>query len=304
MVLPLFECPPAAGQGAIVAETVATNVAAIEILKAIKNETFHIAIQQERKYASRYGYGCSQLFGAFHIDAPAISFTYASGKDFTKNSFTIWDFEAQNEKLEGELFSTTDYMKDFFSYQFLDNCKLHANTKAVFVSSHKAVHSQDLINAVAAKRVLAAGTRTWLELAKQGIWVEGCADGLGLQFAEQWMQRPLINLNSQDIEIVTNTVSAINWQEDGRSCIGTYKLIPSLSKEMEGKILAADVIFWTSFQQYQLCKTILKTTVKHCCLPGKTAFLLNREGISPVLFPTIKAFNEWRKINTITTVEG
>jgi hypothetical protein len=151
--------------------------------------------------------------------------------------------------------------------------------------------------------VWAAGTRTWLELAKQGIWVEGCADGLGLQFAEQWMQRPLINLNSQDIEIVTNTVSAINWQEDGRSCIGTYKLIPSLSKEMEGKISAADVIFWTSFQQYQLCKTILKPTVKHCCLPGKTAFLLNREGISPVLFPAIKAFNEWRKINTIITAE-
>ena len=304
MVLPLFECPPAAGQGAIVAETVGSNLAAIEILEAIKDEAFHSAIQQERKCASQYGYGCSQQFGAFHINTPSISFTYASGKDIAKKSFTIWDFEAQKEKMEGELFSSTDYMKDFFSYQFLQDCKLNTSPKAVFVSSHKAIHSLDLIHVVSAKRVWAAGTRTWLELAKQGIWVEGSSDGLGLHFAEQAMQQPLINLHPHDIQIVTNTASANNWQAIGYNAVGTYTLIPAINNALKSKIAAADFIFWTSFQQYQLCKTILKSTVKHSCLPGKTVNLLQQEGITPVIFPGIKAFNEWRKINIITTVEG
>jgi hydroxymethylbilane synthase len=75
MVLPLFECPPAAGQGAIVAETTAGNADAIELLTAIKEDKLMAAILEERKYAKQYGYGCSQQFGTFHLDLPSISFT-------------------------------------------------------------------------------------------------------------------------------------------------------------------------------------------------------------------------------------
>jgi hypothetical protein len=34
--------------------------------------------------------------------------------------------------------------------------------------------------------------------------------------------------------------------------------------------------------------------VQHVCPAGKTAKLLIGEGLQPIIFPTIKAFNDWR----------
>ncbi|NOT94203.1 hypothetical protein [Ferruginibacter sp.] len=118
MLLPLFECPPAAGQGAIVAETTDSNTDAIEILNAIKNTALTNAITEERKYAQQYGYGCSQQFGVFHLDTVATSFTYASGKDGDIKSFTECNFKTALNITGKQLFSSTDYMKDFFTYNF------------------------------------------------------------------------------------------------------------------------------------------------------------------------------------------
>lgn len=304
MMLPLFECPPAPGQGAIVAETNAANKDAVYLLESIRDIGFHNAVQEERKIASRYGYGCSQQFGAFHIDLNTISFTYAAGKNLEKDIFTEWDFVAAAEEPAGNLFSSTDHMKAFFSHEFLEDMALDDAAKAVFVSSHKAVHSPALVGQVAAKRVWVAGTRTWMELANQGIWVEGSADGLGFDFIQQTLQSPLINILPRELQIITNTSSAVHWLADGINAIGTYELLPALPVQLQNKIAQADSIFWTSFQQYQQCKNFIKKQVKHFCLPGKTAALLAKEGISPVIFPGIKAYNEWKKKNIIITEEG
>jgi hydroxymethylbilane synthase len=86
MVLPLFECPPAAGQGAIVAEAASENKRAVRILRKIENKVLTQAIQSERKSAYKYGYGCSQQFGTFHLDLLASSFTYTSGIDNQENT--------------------------------------------------------------------------------------------------------------------------------------------------------------------------------------------------------------------------
>jgi hydroxymethylbilane synthase len=271
MVLPLFECPPAAGQGAIVAETNAANKDAVYLLESIRDLGFHNAVQEERKIASRHGYGCSQQFGAFHIDSNSVSFTYAAGKNLEKDVFTEWDYVAATGEPAGNLFSSTDHMNAFFSYEFLEDSVLDDEAKAVFVSSHKAVHSPALAGQVSAKRVWAAGTRTWMELAKQGIWVEGSADGLGFEFIQQTLQSPLINIMPGDLLIITNTSSALHWLADDINAIGTYELLPALPLQLQNKIADADIIFWTSFQQYQQCKNLIKKQVKHFCLPGKTA---------------------------------
>jgi hypothetical protein len=34
--------------------------------------------------------------------------------------------------------------------------------------------------------------------------------------------------------------------------------------------------------------------VQHVCPAGKTAKLLSAAGVQPIIFPTIKAFNDWR----------
>jgi hydroxymethylbilane synthase len=295
MLLPLFECPPAAGQGAVVAETQKDNAAAITILKAIADTKLTEAIRKERVYAGRYGYGCSQPFGVFHLDTAAVSFTYASGSSDNAGNFTEWNFDAVLSLKDKILFSSADYMKSFFEYNYLNDVEVAENTVAVFISSYKVVHSDALKKQIENKKVWASGTKTWYDLAKKGIWVEGCADGLGFNFLLPVFKSPLVDIEISDIQILTNKNSAQHWIDDGFNALYTYELKGSLSAEVKDKIANADIIFWTSYQQYELCKGFLKDKVQHVCPSGKTATLLQAEGLAPVIFPTIKSFIDWKK---------
>lgn len=295
MLLPLFECPPAAGQGAVVAETQKDNADAITILKAIANMQLTEAIKKERVYAGRYGYGCSQPFGVFHLDTAAVSFTYTSGSSNNAGNFTEWDFNAALSLKDKTLFSSADYMKSFFEYNFVNDVIVDENAAAVFISSYKVLHNYALKKQIENKKVWASGTKTWYDLAKKGIWVEGCADGLGFNFLLPIFKSPLINLDTNAIQILTNKSSAQHWNDDGFKVAYTYELKGNLSLEMKDKIAKADVIFWTSYQQYELCKSFLKKSVQHVCPSGKTAMLLQAQGLKPVIFPTIKSFIAWKK---------
>lgn len=303
MVLPLFECPPAAGQGAIVAETTATNKDALQILEAIKNSKFGKAVKKERKYAQRHGYGCSQQFGVFHLDLNDVSFTYAAGKD-AENEFTEWDFDGSLPAVSQKVFVASKYMKEFFEYSFYNDVAIEANEKIIFVASHAAVHSSAIQQAISSKIVWAAGTHTWLKLAEQNIWVQGCADGLGLEWVLNLMNSPLINIAKRDVTILTNTSSANDWIKDGWRATGSYGIKPVFDQGIAEKIAGSEILFWTSFQQYLLYRDYINPLSKHCCPAGKTAVLLQREGISPAVFPGIKSFNEWVNNPTIVTSEG
>jgi hydroxymethylbilane synthase len=297
MLLPLFECPPAAGQGAVVAETDPANREAVVLLKAIEDKALTIAIEQERNMAYRYGFGCSQQFGSFYINTGTIAFGYAAGKDDKNRQFTEWDFDMPLHTAGKVIFSATDYMKDFFTYSYNDDVKINAQKGVVFVSSHKAVHNEALAAQLKQKKVWAAGTRTWFALAKKGLWVNGCADGLGLGFILPILAAPLFSIQQKDLQVITNTSSALHWQKDGIAATGTYALHPTHSETIVNAIANADIIFWTSFQQYEACKQYISKPVTHCCPAGKTATLLSQQGIIPVIFPAIKAFIQWKELN-------
>ncbi len=304
MVLPLFECPPAAGQGAIVAETNAGNTAAIEVLSVIENKQLTVAVHKERIYAQRYGYGCSQQFGVFHQHSAEVSFTYAAGRE-QDQEFVEWEIENLNPiNHDDHIFSSAKYMSEFFEYEFFDSILIRDETPVFFIASHKAVHSVAIRKKLKNKIIWAAGTRTWFDLANQGIWVQGCADGIGLENALGIMNSPLINIDQKDITILTNSVSANEWIKDGWSAMASYALKPIFKQAIADEISKAGTLFWTSFQQYSLYKDFVKATARHCCPVGKTAVLLKREGIAPIIFPGIKSFKEWTSKNILVTNAG
>lgn len=303
MFLPLFECPPAPGQGAIVAETTLNNPDAIAILKTINDTKLSDAIAKERTYAKSHGAGCFQQFGAIHLDIENISFTYAGGKNKDQVAFSETNFDISLSVDDKEIFSFTDHMKDIFSYKFLGDRLIDGSAKGVFVASHKAAHSNTLLSALKEKKVWAAGTKTWFELAKKGIWVEGCADGLGLEFVQPALFGALSGLSKNDVQIITGQQSLQHWANSGWNVTATYELIPNLPQVLADRLRNADIIFWTSFQQYIACKHLLKKDVQHCCASGKTVELFLQEGITPVIFPGIKSFKEWKQSHTIATVE-
>jgi hydroxymethylbilane synthase len=301
MVLPLFECTPAAGQGAIVAETGKQNTEAIALLQAIANPTLTHAIEQERAAAHRRGFGCSQQFGTFSLQTAHTNFSYTHGLDATGKPFTEWDFESPVMAAHTRICSTTDYMKDLFNHQYLE--AIVPTDATVFVASHKAVHSRTLATQLQQQPVWVAGTKTWLALAQKGIWVSGSADGLGLQWILPLLQGLLFGYQRAP-HIITHTAAAIRWQQDGLAATSTYELLPTLHGAFIAALQNAGFIFWTSMEQYIQYREYCPAQMIHGCPAGKTATLLLQAGVQPIIFPTIKAFIQWKQSSFPLPAEG
>lgn len=294
MLLPLVECVPAPCQGAIVGEAHHSNQKAINVLNRINNVVLTDDCVKEKKAAAEYGKGCLQKFGVTTLRYEDGATLYAAGRDEHQNEFSEWYIVPQLDALGKTLFSSTDHMGSFFGYEQSDQ-PVTIDTPVVYISNYKAVHQADTIGKLQSNRIWASGTRTWFELAAQGLWIDGCADAFGLEFLEKAWQMPLVNIKKEDVTIITNEQSAQNWKQKGWQANGTYETVSHPKQELADQLKEADIIFWTSFQQYQLYKDILKQNVQHVCPSGETAVLLRSAGIDPVVFPNIKAFQQWKK---------
>ncbi len=294
MILPLVECVPAPCQGAIAAEAHHTNTKAIEILKAVNDKKLFADCFAEKKESVNYGAGCIQKFGVTTIHTKNSSYLYAAGKDAEGTEFLKWHELPDMVVKEETVFSSTDFMKDFFRYEW-SNQKLSVEQPVVFVANYKAVQHQSAKDVLRGKKIYASGTRTWYELAKQDHWVEGCADALGFESFLNVLKMPLLQVQQNDVCILTHAEAAERWIEKGYHAVSNYKLLDEQNNSIAEKIAAADFIFWSSFSQYQFYSQFSKTTAIHACAGGETAALLKQQGIEPVIFPTIKSFEEWRR---------
>jgi hydroxymethylbilane synthase len=297
VVLPLIECVPAPCQGAIVAEGSPLNKKAVEVLSAIDNTELMNACVHEKKTAQQYGIGCLQRFGVTTIHYGNQEVLYAAGKDSEGTVFTKWG-GLPALQLEGhKLFSTADHLGSFFHYDY-NNDELTITEPVIYVANYKAVQKKELIDQLKTKRVWAAGTKTWLELSKSDIWVEGSADAFGLEFLEQVLTMPLLDIPKSDIAVITNNEAAEIWRSKGWKAYGTYSTVEKCSADTEQQIKEADIIFWTSYRQYLQYKGAIKQNVTHVCAYGETAQQFKLAGIEPVIFPNIKAFQQWKQIST------
>ena len=301
MLLPLIECVPAPCQGAIVAEANPDNKKAVELLNVINDTKLMQACVQEKKIAMQYGVGCLQKFGVTTIvygntSTGLVEILYAAGKDSSGNTFSKWTDLPILEIYNKKLFSTTDFMGSFFQYDYKEEVEA-IKEPIVYVANYKAIEKEEVINQLRTKKVWAAGTKTWLELAKKRIWVAGSADSFGLEFLLKPWLMPLFNISKEDVAVVTNNQSAEAWQAKGWKTYGIYstekKEVPGIAEQIKN----ADIIFWTSYRQYVQYKDAVKENVQHVCPYGETAEQFKAAGIVPVVFPNIKAFQQWRQIS-------
>jgi len=294
MLLPLIECVPAPCQGAIVAEAHPTNMEAVDLLRKINEGGLFEDAYNEKKEAYKYGTGCLQKFGVTTLQTAHFKTLFAAGEDSQGVRFSKWSSLPNIDLSEVNLFSSTDFMKDFFRYEWCDE-KLSIEQPVVFIANYKAVSHQSAQEVMNDKKIYASGTRTWYELAKQGHWVEGCADALGFENFLPVLQMPLLQIQKSDICILTHAEAAERWAKKGYYAVSNYRLLAEENKSIAEKITVADFIFWSSFSQFQFYNRFSKATAVHACAGGETAALLKQQGIKPVLFPTIKSFEEWRR---------
>ncbi|MES1217386.1 MAG: hypothetical protein ABUT20_17900, partial [Bacteroidota bacterium] len=298
MLLPLVECVPAPCQGAIVAEANPANHKAIEVLERINDKRHMEECVLEKQTALQYGAGCLQKFGVTTISYGNTQAIYAAGKDSNENAFSYWSGLPEIKAGSGKLFDATRFMGAFFNYEYINDVKA-IEEPVVYVANYKAAEQEGIIEQLKSKKVWASGSRTWLELAKKGIWVEGCADAFGFEFLTPVWQMPLLSFSKDDIAIVTSSEAASIWKAKGWRVYSTYNQTEKRSAEIENQIKDADIIFWTTFRLFQQYKHVIKKNVVHLCSYGETMEQLKKAGIEPVVFPNIKAFQQWKQISIL-----
>jgi len=293
MLLPLIECVPAACQGAIVVEAHHLNTKAVEVLQKINEEELFADCYAEKKEAIKYGAGCIQKFGVTTLHTKNDKYLYAAGKDSEGTEFVKWN-PLLGIRIEGSLVSSTDVMKDFFDYEWSNN-EIQIKSPVVFIANYKTLQGQTEVKNLSNKTIIASGTKTWFELSKKGYWVTASADALGFEFLLPSLSMPLLNIQVEEISILTHEAAAKRWRLKGYNTVSNYKQVPKNDKKIQESIVAAEAIFWTSFSQYEFYGKYAKPDAKHLCAGGETAELLKQAGAEPVIFPTIKAFEQWRR---------
>jgi hydroxymethylbilane synthase len=325
MWLPLVECPPALGQGALLIECLKTNERAVEMLKSIDNQELKAQLLTERAATLDFGKGCHQRFGAIFIEnTEGGDCVISNGKTAEGHSANRFVFDIDKRLNGKKIVSATDFMREFFDYKFYtpaQTCEVLQNLAGLnntfFIAHHRAATTETL-EILRGSKNWASGTKTWFELAKKGIWVEGCADGFGIDFLTNVWASPLANISEKELILLTNEDSALDWQKEGRKAIATYRLITNPSEGLIAALRSAEVVFWTSFKQFEACKHYVtegvddfgmgisdfgdapKSEIRnpkliHACPAGKTARKLRELGLEPAVFPSIKAFLEYSK---------
>ena len=293
MILPLIECVPAPCQGAIVAECLPGNNDAVDILRAINKPELMADCIREKKTASAYGSGCIQKFGVTSLNLGNHKFGYAAGRDQHEQLIDQWSGLPEINISNSSIFSSTDHMADFFSYDHTTE-KLRVNTPIVFIANYKAIQDMEAIELIKQKRVWASGTKTWFELARKGIWVEGCADALGLESLLTVFKMPLLNILQSHVTVITHNAAAMHWKRKGWNAEATYSLKAKQNESLKEAIKQAGFIFWTSYGQYEMYRSVVQADAVHASPYGETTERLKQSGLEPIIFPTIKSFNIWR----------
>jgi hydroxymethylbilane synthase len=296
MVLPVIECVPAPCQGAIVAETSADNEKACTILDKINNTTLYEDCLAEKKIALTYGAGCIQHFGVTTVKSGNETWRFASGIDQYGRTFEDWygihipdiNFPANSIIGSEEL-----GFKANRTYVALDSGL--PDSKAYFIAHSAVLECAIDKRQYSGSRIWTAGTSSWIKLAGQGIWVEGCADSMGLNSIESLLNSPLIDLKMDDLLVLTNVTSAERWQSTGWKSQGTYDIRYESSLIDKYKLQSAKMVFWNCYAHLDAVKELIPQGLVHACLPGRTGDLLRQQGINPVLFPTLAAFIQWKK---------
>lgn len=267
IVPPLSENPNAAAQGALAIEIRSDRKDLKELFAKIHCPTTAASVVHERKVFSGYGGGCHQKIGVTVLNRSYGEILIVKGlspKGEVLNTHKLISTKPSREGLVKHAFTFVIERQHKAAEVSL------ANTDMVWVARSEAAGSVDLKNYQGV--VWAAGTSTWAKLAAQGVWVNGCAEGLGE--SEDPRIEFLIGKNKPEQVTLTHTQA---------SNAGTYDLHirladGELAKLKSDLLLAGGYFFyWKSSTQFQAVLNALDHSQKagflncaHACGPGKT----------------------------------
>jgi hydroxymethylbilane synthase len=181
MVLPLSLFPAAPAQGALAVEISESRQDLRDLLAPLHDFDTAACVQQERLRFSAFGGGCHQKIGITVVKHPRLGqiefFHGEPANEKSRRKITVE--KAPKPKPPGmNLWPETS--RPVFRRHRIVEAKNPGG--ALFASRADAL--PDRWKVTTEQLVWAAGVHTWEKLARRGVWVSGCADGLGESIPE------------------------------------------------------------------------------------------------------------------------
>lgn len=307
MVLPLSANPSAPAQGALAIEIARQRRDLHELLATINCRDTFSAVVREREILRGYGGGCHQKIGVSVLRRPFGEITFVRG--LTDDGQVLDKCSLQSSKprppgiAKEQMWPLKSSDADWFTREEIqvrsslsrwERARVRASVpdkhlnpspqpspkgrgssdeccdlwiaKADALPNHWRVRPDQI--------AWASGEQTWRRLARRGVWVNGCAEGLG-------------EPESPNIETLVG--EELNWRKlthaDGYTdgpmpTVATYRLVPKNGHlDFEGKTH----FFWKSGSsfEYALSLNPWLRQMTHFCGPGNTQRILERNGVEP-----------------------
>ena len=300
MVLPLTEVPAAPGQGALAIECRADDVRTRGLLAVLEHTATRAAIGAERQVLSQHGGGCHQRFGATQLStADAGTVMHIAGIAADERDITARHWSPPATLVPPLTPVRSWYSHDSGTTQALLDAQalqpLLPAARPVFVAHSRAVPA-DAAALLQGKRVWTSGSASWFRLAAQGVWVEGCAEGLGANVAAELINVPVLRLPAPSAwTVLTHAGAEEGWQEgawSGSTVLATYESIGTALPEVDA-LAAATHVWWSSVSQFERGRAFVSATAHHASGPGKTAAHIRAAGIT--LFTPFPSITEWQQ---------
>jgi hydroxymethylbilane synthase len=299
MVLPLSACPAAPAQGALGIECRAEDAVTAQLLAGIDHVPTRRAVDAERALLAERGGGCHQRFGATQIEVPDLGALLYLREDGSEpqlrwtpavplaaptGAVRPWD-GSRAERAAIEPIEAGDAL----SLQRLPG------TEALFVAHGRALPEGAPARINPASHIWVPGLSTWQALAERGLWVEGCAEGLGIALLEPLLLEPLLQLPSLSQWTVLTHAGAVSGWAPGQ-VIATYRHREASAADEAAAAPPADAthLYWHSSAQFERWRTGVAGPVQHACGPGKTYQHLLHAGVQNLrMFPAAVQWRTW-----------
>lgn len=258
MVLPLSECPTAPAQGAIAVEIATGRPDLAECFEAITHAPTWTAVQSERQILAAFGGGCAEAVGATVLMrgyGRVMSVRANMGGEQTVRWTLDGVAPLPPQTTAERVWPRPD------ERQYTERHGVSAAPPAetsVWVARAEALPSNWPVTDN--WLIWTAGLGTWRRLAHRGIWVNGCADGLG---------------DDEEPDVDALAGRAIKWrrlthdQSGDPDAVATYSVTQELPSDLAGR----SHFFWTSGSAFRRALTAHPGIRDgwHASGPGRTA---------------------------------
>jgi hydroxymethylbilane synthase len=294
MVLPIKDVPTAPAQGALAVEISASNAAVRHCLEEISHRPTWDAVCREREVLARHGGGCHQALGATIL--PRSYGTIASVRARSANGcVTTWSLASQAgppPRTSARHIWPRPHERGVAQRTELD-VPLPAGTPDLWISRSEALPEHWRISPE--QLVWTAGGTTWRRLAARGVWVNGCADGLGDEEhpdlraiagrAPRWRRLTHADGLSADLSTVARSAEA--------DAIATYAVQTVLPEDLPQRTH----FFWTSAVLFReaLARWPELAGRWHASGPGRTSRVIRDALGSDARFRVWLEYDEWVK---------